>query len=532
MNPKSPLQKLFYLIQIMAVFLSGCSQEEPVNRPNVLFIISDDLNDAIEGMNAYPQAKTPNIKKLAERGVMFTNAHSNAPLCSPSRTSLWTGLYPTTSGKYDFSYWRENPVVKESITVMEHFRNNGYKVFGTGKVFHNNQEDKEKCYDEYKHGTDFGPWPFNGKDVTHHPSMNYLFEKNEIFRGGRVQTFGPLSDVPSWPADEENDVPGFEGWFLDGKQFRYENDEDRDLMPDEKIANYAIEVLGREHEDPFMLTVGFNRLHAPLYAPKKYFDLFEGDSIEIPKYLINDLEDAPGETMKKFQPLGFYTNKVLMDAGGLDLVKERVRAYLACVAFIDDLTGQLLEALENSPYAHNTIVVFTSDHGFNLGEKDYIFKDAIWEGSTRIPMVFSLPDRLNQGQKCAHPVSLIDLYPTLIDLCGLPSFPNAQTNQYALDGFSLKPFLENPSFQDWKGPDVAFSLIGGYATKGLDPDEHHDIHYSVRGKQYRYSLYATGEEELYDHESDPYEWKNLVNEESMESEKELMKQQLSQFLQE
>ena len=198
--------------------------------------------------------------------------------------------------------------------------------------------------------------------------------------------------------------------------------------------------------------------------------------------------------------------------------KRWIQAYLACVAFVDDQVGKVLAALEASPYAKNTIVIVTSDHGFHMGEKDYLFKDSAWEESCRVPLVVYAPGVTQPGTRCNHPVSLIDLYPTLIDLCGLSKNPNADTNGYPLDGHSIRPFLKNPHRGHWKGPPVALSVIGGWGRT---------LNFSVRSRDWRYVLCENGEEELYDHTSDPHEWTNLAKDpEYAQTKKKLQKQLL------
>lgn len=491
---------------------AGANQNN--RRPNLLFIISDDLNDTIDGMGGHPQARTPNINRLMQKGVRFVNAQCNDPLCAPSRASLLSGLYPHTTGYLEFYHWRKNTVLGKCVSLMEHFRNNGYGVYCTGKLFHNLHEDYEN-YTEYGYEANFGPFPWDGIDRTpanwkegkaitenwkEHPQMSHIFKGHEGIRTHWEQTFGPLSNVPDWPADPENEIPGYKGWRLYNKPFRYITDDDRDLTPDELYAKYAVEVLRRKHDKPFFLGVGFCRPHTPLYAPKKYFDMFPLESIQLPPYKKNDLEDC-AQVLKKFQPYGFERYDLIIDAGGERMWKQWIQAYLACVAFMDDQVGKVLDALQKSPYANDTIVIVTSDHGFHMGEKDYLFKDSVWEESCRVPLVVYAPGVSQTAAECDHPVSLIDLYPTLIDLCGLSANPNKKTNGYPLDGYSIRPFLENPKDGTWKGPSVALSVVGGWGRT---------VNFTVRSRQWRYVLCENGEEELYDHRKDPHEWTNLA----------------------
>ena len=473
-------------------------------RPNVLFIVCDDLNDSVEGMGGHPQARTPHMDRVLHRGVQFTNAHNNEPWCAPSRASLWSGLYPFRSGYHGGGHWRKHPVLGTSVTLMEHLRRSGYAVYGTGKLFHNNHEDKA-IYNQYGHDPEFGPWPWDGKQNREHPSLNLLFEtayyKNLplLHETPDMQTWGPLSDVPEFKPDPAKGVPGYRGWRQYKAPFRYVNEQDRDRMADELCADWAAGVLSKRHDQPFFLGVGFSRPHIPLYAPKKYFDMFPAERMELPPYKSNDTDDC-ARALLQADAKGLEKFRLLHAAGGERMWKQWLQAYLACVAFVDDQVGKVLDALERSPHAGNTIVILTSDHGFHMGEKDYIFKNSLWEESTRIPLVIDAPGFNRSGARCDHPVSLIDMYPTLVELCGLPKDPNSAGNRYRLDGYSMQPFLDNPRSGSWDGPAYAITQVGGGER----------AHYSIRGRQWRYTLCNNGEEEMYDHSADPNEWTNLA----------------------
>jgi arylsulfatase A-like enzyme len=367
-------------------------------RPNVLTIICDDLRDTIDGIGGHPQLKTPNIDRLRTRGVRFTNAHCASPLCAPARAALWCGLYPHRTGNYSFGHWRDNPVLKEAVPIQEHFRRSGYKVYGTGKVNHNGQED-ETTYDEWGWNDEFGPWPWKGSGRTWwtpHPDYVPLLEKTEPLVAPHAQvieglsgesSYGPLSNRPTWPEDPEGRWPGHNGWMLYDQPFRYDGRTDRDLMPDERSAEWAEEILQRSHAEPFMLMVGFNRPHTPLYVPDEYLERFPLDTLELPPHLEGDLDDCPADTMRAYQPYGFDRFTLIRKVGGPENLLRYVQAYLAAVAFVDDQVGRIVDALEASPYADNTTIVFTADHGYHLGEKDIIFKDSPWGSDKR-------PDRL------------------------------------------------------------------------------------------------------------------------------------------
>ena len=504
-------------------------------RPNVLFIICDDLNDSVDRMGGHPDARTPNVDRLMEQGVRFTNAQCNAPICGPSRASLVTGLYPSTTGYYGYqqgrNHWRRNPVMKDARTMMEHFAAHGYDVYGTGKIFHNGQEDWNVWKRDGGFGVrpDFGPFPWNGRtereggvprwsDMTAHPSM-----PEPLRSAVRWRSFGPLSDVPEHKPDPSRGVPGYKGWIRGGKPFRYVSETDRDRMPDELNAEWAAQILKQEHDQPFFLAVGFNRPHSPMYAPKPYFDLFPSERLQLPPYRKNDLDDCarvlwevpvtPSPYVNLSGRYGFEGFELLQQSGGEAMWKRWIQAYLACVAFVDTQLGRILDALASSPHARDTIVIFTSDHGYQMGEKDYVFKNSVWEESARVPLVVMAPGVSKANSECAHPVSLVDIYPTLIDLCDLPRDPNSGGNGRPLDGHSIRPFLMDPTDGQWAGPPVALTAVAGLDPLEVnEPGRPERQHFSVRSKRHRYILCNDGSEELYDHAQDPHEWTNLAAE--------------------
>ncbi len=521
---KNPLI-LFFLSLLTACVNSSPEEKQP---PNVLFIIVDDLNDSVEGFGGHPQAKTPNIDALARSGVRFLNAHSNNPVCGPSRASLWNGLYPHTTGYYGYNQnentWRDNPVMENSITLFEHFYKQGYDVLGTGKIFHINQHTQElfRYQDDgeaFGENVNQGPWAWNGKNLITHPSMRAPFNLSPF------ESVAPLSDVPEGPSNPDMEIPGYKGWYDKGKPFRYENEKDRDLMSDEISAAWAVEKLKEEFDHPFLMAVGFMRPHCPWIAPKKYFDMFPLDSIELPPYLENDLEDC-GSSMKELKNEGSAPvtrfERLQKAYPGDEGWKRWVQGYLACVAFTDAQVGKVLNALDDSNYKNNTIVVFVSDHGFHMGEKDLLFKRTVWEESTRIPMVIRAPGISKANSTCATPVSLIDCYPSLVDLCGLPENPNQNGNGVSLDGFSLRPLLINPGKGEWEGPDVALSAIYGTVPVEIgEPGKIENQHFTLRSADWRYVQYSNGDEELYNHKTDPQEWENAAG--ILENSKEQMR---------
>ncbi|WP_170063957.1 sulfatase [Jejuia pallidilutea] len=509
-----------------------------------MFVICDDLNDVVEGMGGSVQAHTPNMSKLAEEGVLFMNAHSNFPICAPSRASLFSGIYPNKSGVMDFIHWKESPVLKDAVSIFDHFKNNGYQVYGTGKLHHFEGDFKNTWIDEngqstYGEPTSYGPFVYNGETIkTLHPSMaylaNFITDEHAKIASSMETSFGPLSDVPHFDPDIERNIPGFDGWYNGTSKFEYIDERHRDSMPDELSAQWAIKKLQEKHDAPFFLGVGFVRPHTPLFVPKKYFDMFPLENIQLPPYKENDLDDCQ-DFVNYVRKYGFDRFDLYKRAGGELLWKKFMQAYLASVAFADDQLGKVLDALENSDYADNTIVVFTSDHGFHLGEKDYNFKDTNWEESSRIPLIIAMPNAKQKGKTVNHAVSLIDIYPTLNDLCGISNVPNRHTNQASLDGFSLRPFLENPETDTWSGPDAA--LIATYGEwvengKQIVQGEKKAHNFSLRNNRYRYTRYENGAEELYDHDVDPNEWTNIAKDKSQKERIEAFRTQLDGRLKE
>jgi arylsulfatase A-like enzyme len=514
------------------VLIGSCSEEKTTEDPmNVLFIVTDDQNNWLEasGFDRHPQVQTPNMNRLMEMGVTFTNAHSNNPLCGPSRASFLTGLYPHTTGYFGYeqqqNHWREFDKLSDAVTIMEHFYNNNYNVYGTGKIFHNGHEDWDVWRGDdtipfFGYESSFGPFAWDGSyergNYDHamglpHPSV--LAEPGQKMHWG--SSFGPLSDIPSYPPNPETGAPGYDGWILYGEPFHYKNDDDRDLMPDELNAQYAKRVLSKEHDKPFFLAVGMSRPHVPFHAPKKYFDMYPLEEVVMPEVINNDMQDVATALYEDCQTAscnGFNSFQKLLDHPKPDMWKKMVQAYLANVTFVDDVLGDVIDALQESEFADNTLIVFVSDHGYHLGEKSYKGKRTLWEESSNVPFVIAGPGIDHKGKQVTHPVSLIDIYPTMIDLTGLPSDPNKNGNELPLEGFSIKPFLKDPENARWEGPDFALiSVANGEHIPLNQPGDPQRQFYSLRTDQYRYTWCPTGEEELYDHQKDPYEWDNLAN---------------------
>lgn len=406
-------------------------------RPNVLFIAIDDLNDWVGCMDGHPQAITPNMDRLAAEGVLFENAHCQAPICTPSRASLLSGLYPSTTGLYFLApQYREAETLREMTTLPQYFMEHGYRSVGAGKVFHTD-DDPHSFHEFGGNMGGFGPRPK---------------EKISLPKGH------PLWDWGAYP----------------------DRDED---MPDHKIAHWAADKLKQRYDTPFFLSVGFYRPHVPMYVPQKWFDMHPRDRIILPQAAREDLEDIPPYALQLTYAAAAPRHDYVVS---LNEWEHGVQAYLACTTFVDHCVGVVLDALRNSPYADNTIIVLWSDHGFHLGDKLRWGKRSLWEEATRAPLIIATP-WTPKGQRCRRPVGMIDLYPTLVDLCGLPPRP-------VLEGKSLRPLLDDPNAA-WDRPTLT--------TFG--PNNH-----SLRSERYRYTRYADGSEELYDHNADPAERTNLA----------------------
>lgn len=406
-------------------------------------------------------------------------------------------------------------MLKNTVTVFEHLTDNGYQVYATGKIHHNGHEDysifeNSDGTNGFKVKPSFGPYPWDGDPAkTHHTIRGIPHPDMHPALENKWNGYGPIRDI-------SDDIEG--GTWLythNGEEFEIGDENNRDLTPDERSAKYAIDVINRPHDKPFFLAVGFNRPHSPLYAPQKYFDMFPLDSLRLAPYWENDLEDCAESLWKSekrdMSGTGFQKYNKFYNAGGKDLLLEWTQAYLACVASVDDQIGKVVEAIKESGHGDNTLIVVTSDHGFHMGEKEYLFKNSLWEESARIPLIVSGLDT-PEGKECNQPVSLIDMYPTIVDVCGLPTNPNEGGNNKKLDGFSIMPLIENPSSGNWNGKNYAITAVASMEKLEIDePGEVDQQHYSIRTERYRYIISRNGEEELYDHYYDTYEWFNLAN---------------------
>ena len=436
--------------------------EEAKKKPNVLMIVVDDLNTWVGCMNQHPNAKTPNIDALAKRGTLFLNAHCQAPICGPSRASVMTGLRPSTTGLYGQLHSKniksDNPVTENIRFLPEYLADQGYKTMGTGKIFHG--ASPKKAFELFGSVGNCGPkrkrmaWP--SKEVA----------KNAFRKGFRTQT--------DWGAFPEKD----------------------ELMSDFKNAEWTVKRLQENHDKPFFLTVGFHRPHVPFYVPQKWFDMHPLDTIVTPPYLKDDQADVP-EFSRRLNAMPQMPTVEWAKPNGE--WKKIVQAYLACCTFVDHQAGKVIKALNDSKYADNTIIILWSDHGYHVGEKNRVAKHSLWNESTHVPMIIVLPGT-NKAARCNRPVQLLDLYPTIIDVCGLPA---NKTNE----GHSLKPLLMDPTC---KWPHAAITT---YARNN----------HKISTETYRYAHYQDNSEELYDYIKDPNEWHNLALDKNYSTIKEELK---------
>ena len=433
------------------------------DRPNILFIAIDDQNDWIGHLGGHPMAKTPNMDKLAARGTSFTNAHCNAPLCNPSRTSLLLGLRPTTTGIYGLAPWfRTLPELKDRVTLPQHFEKNGYRTAATGKIYHGGTGagggggGKGKAKAKAKAGTAQAPEfqvtaPYGGVGTKPPKKLTPPAPMGDH----------PLMDWGVWPLDNDDTQKG-----------------------DYQVASWTVEQIKNAPKDqPFFLAAGFFLPHVPCYATQKWFDLYPDDDSVLPKILENDRADTPR--------FSWYLHWELPEPR-LKWVKESnqwrnlVRSYLACTSFVDAQIGRLMTALDEAGLTENTVVVLWGDHGWHLGEKEITGKNTLWDRGTKVPLIFAGPG-VKGGQRCLQPAELLDIFPTLIELTGVPARAD-------IEGLSLVPQLQDA------------------ATKRERPaiTSHNQGNHGIRSEKWRYIHYADGSEELYDMVNDPNEWTNLA----------------------
>ena len=443
------LKRLFFLAGIL--FLTGNAFAK--NPPNILMIAIDDQNDWIGCLGGHPQAQTPHIDRLAKCGTLFTNAHCQSPLCNASRTSLMTGLRPSTTGIYGLAPWfRAVPEFADAVTLPQYLANHGYRTYSTGKIYHGN-------YGRQASDREF-------------------------------HTLGPGATIGATPKKKLVDTPNPHPQ-VDWGVFPHRDEEKGDWqVADWAVARLQAESQGLESDSdqPFFLAAGFFLPHVPCYATQKWFDLYPLDSLQLPECPHDDRDDTSRFSWYLHWKLPEPRLKYLEESAQH---KNLVRSYLACVSFVDSQVGRLLDALESSGLEENTIVILWSDHGWHLGEKLITGKNSLWEESTRVPLIFAGPGSV-AGARCQSSVELLDIYPTLLELTGLPK-------KQGLEGISLMTQLQESS-SPRKRPAIT---------------THNQNNHTVRSEHWRYIGYADGTEEFYDMQNDPHERHNLSGDPSL-----------------
>lgn len=465
-----------------------------IAKPNILFIAIDDLNDWVGYLDGHPNTKTPNLDRLAARGVYFTNAYTVSPICGPSRASVLTGMRPETTGVYNNKGMYKN-YVPDAVALPKLLKDNGYYVMGAGKINHAMGMVVPENYHVY--GPDAGAigGPFTWQELSLTPGEKVerkdilgqnIAEESGIINNiypGKIVARGSLSaTLPLNGIDNTLDRP-FNGYnTFDWGPVDVADDE----MPDGKIAKWATEQLRKKYNAPFFLGLGFYRPHQPFYAPKKYFEAFADEDITLPEVKSNDLSDLSASALHyaHFPWSGSFKRVQKHDAW-----RDGVLGYLASIHFVDAQVGRVLDALDASVYKDNTLIVLWSDHGWELGEKEHWGKHSPWEGSIRVPLILVPPKNVPLKQGAQHSfASLLDIYPTIVDYAGL-------TLGKQLEGRSLKALVSGT--QD-KVRDYHVTTLGRAS-------------YALRIQEWKFIRYYDGSEELYNLAQDPNEWTNLAS---------------------
>ncbi len=450
------MRSVFSLFVLLVAFACHVSAQ----KPNVLFLAVDDMNDWVGCLETTPSAITPNIDRLASRGVNFSNAHTAGVFCAPSRAAIFTGQYATTTGCYmTCNYFVSHP---EIDGLQMSFAKAGYTTLGAGKLFHH----PEGAIDQR--------------------GWTKFFLRNQWQResGWPMDSWSSETPVPQpFPASAYNAGQKFKaGLFLEWAPIP---DNKEEQMADTIRANWAVEQLQQKHDEPFFLACGLYSPHYPNYCPQKYFDFYDPADIDLPPILENDLDDLPAKIRKQRENRKRQHYEKLVNMG---IHADAIHGYLACVSYADAMLGRVLDALNASPYADNTIVVLWSDHGYHLGEKGQWGKHTLWERTSNVPFIWAGPG-IAKGKKADMTASLIDIYPTLVELCGLP------TPHQTLEGRSLASTLNDPASAKDRSVFLPY----------MNPGE-----YAIINRDWRYIRYGEDAEELYDLQKDPNEWHNVA----------------------
>lgn len=422
-------------------------------KPDVLFIMADDLSDWIQLLDRSNPIATPNLDRLACRGVSFSRAYAASPACNPSRTALLTGRAPSSTGVYgNAADWRG--ALPDAVTLPQAFMRAGYRVEGAGKFFHHHVAG---AFHDAASFHEFLPMPWPPDAPMPKSKINGLPD------------FGTANtDWGPWPTVEAEAL-------------------------DVRSTDWCIDRLRRTHSAPLSLACGLFRPHMPFFVPQRWLDRYPTNSTVMPPRLQNDLDDIPpdGRILHAAEAGRFWRGMMKGEQERPGSWREAVRCYQAAATFADAQIGRLLDALDASSRGKSTVVVFCSDNGYQLGEKDSWEKFTLWEKATHVPLIIVAPSVACAGADCARVVSLLDVYPTLVELCELTTNAPVST----LEGRSLTPLLRSPKAV-WNRPAVMTYLRGNHA---------------LRNERWRHIHYAGGGEELYDHQNDPNEWVNLAD---------------------
>jgi uncharacterized sulfatase len=452
---------------VLALNSAAADAADPSKRPNVLFISVDDMNNDL-GCYGHPLVKSPNIDRLAARGVRFDRAYCQYPLCSPSRTSLMTGLRPDTTQVYDLKkHFRT--VLPDAVTLSQLFKNNGYFAARVGKIYHYGNPGQI--------GTpgldDPASW-----ELAINPRGRDKDEEDKITNHTPKRGLGSsLSFLAAEGADEE--------------------------QTDGKVASEVIRLLEEHHDQPFFIAAGFYRPHCPYIAPQKYFELYPLTKVHMRTHQPGERKRGPAPAFGSTQPWPWFG---VTERQG----NEALRAYWATISFVDAQVGRLLDALDRLKLTDNTIVVFWSDHGYHTGEHGLWKKTSLFENSARVPLIIAAPGRA-AGKASPRTVELVDLYPTLADLASLKPPQD-------LAGVSLRPLLDDPNAERQR---PAYTQVRRGRFMG----------YSVRDERYRYTEWDNGRRgaQLYEYQTDPEELNNLAEDPEHAETRARMKQLLDRI---
>jgi arylsulfatase A-like enzyme len=459
----------FLLVQLALYLTFSASLFAADQPPNVLFLVSDDLNNML-GCYGDPRVKTPNIDRLAARGVRFDRAYCTFPLCGPSRNSFLTGLHPNSTGILaNAQIFRQT--IPSQVSMPQAFRNAGYFAARIGKLYHYNVP---KSIGTNGHD-DPGSWEMELNPA----GVDRLEEEDRIFSLKSREFGGTLS----WFASPKNDREHTDG-----------------LMAED--AEWVLERCAKRKDRPFFLAVGFFRPHTPYVSPKNYFELYPEDQMPVVQNIKEDQADIPAP--------GLGSHKVEQDKLTDELRRQTLQAYLASISFMDAQVGRVINALDRLSLSDNTIIVFTSDHGYHMGEHGLWQKMSLFEESARVPMLIVYPQRAGKGTVAQTPVSHVDLFPTLAELCRVKAPPNLQ-------GQSLVPMLSDPGFKG-RGWAITQVMRGGGPNRAsvstnVSSEGPSYFGYSLRTPRWRYTEWDEGRKgrELYDHDSDSRELTNLAD---------------------